>query len=101
MIKGRVAVSGAHEDTAHGLEQRRYREAEPSIRRPSRRDLISISCTPIIPTPTEDVSATITDYGIRFTSSIGKGNIFASQFHPEKSQGMGLKLLRNFVSLCA
>ncbi len=53
------------------------------------------------PDPEEDVSATITDYGIRFTSSIGKGKIFASQFHPEKSQGMGLKLLRNFVSLCA
>ena len=53
------------------------------------------------PDPEEDVSVTITDYGIRFTSSIGKGNIFASQFHPEKSQGMGLKLLGNFVSLCA
>jgi len=53
------------------------------------------------PDPEEDVSATVTDYGIRFTSSIGKGSIFASQFHPEKSQGVGLKLLRNFVSLCA
>ena len=53
------------------------------------------------PDPAEDVSATITDYGVRFTSSLGRGSIFASQFHPEKSQGIGLKLLRNFVSLCA
>ena len=49
----------------------------------------------------EDVTATFTEYGVRFTSSIQKENIFASQFHPEKSQGIGLKVLRNFVSLCA
>jgi glutamine amidotransferase len=42
----------------------------------------------------------MTDYGRPFTSSITKDNIFASQFHPEKSQQVGLKLLRNFVSLC-
>ncbi len=53
------------------------------------------------PDPEEDVSATVTEYGTRFTSSIQKGNIFASQFHPEKSQEIGLKLLRNFVSVCA
>ena len=54
------------------------------------------------PSPEEGaVSATITEYGMRFTSSIQKGNIFASQFHPEKSQAVGLRLLRNFVSLCA
>ena len=53
------------------------------------------------PDPTEDVSATATEYGITFASSIRKENIFASQFHPEKSQEIGLRLLRNFVSLCA
>jgi glutamine amidotransferase len=52
------------------------------------------------PEPAEDVSATMTDYGRPFTSSITKNNIFASQFHPEKSQQVGLKLLRNFVNLC-
>ncbi|NKB80955.1 MAG: imidazole glycerol phosphate synthase subunit HisH [Nitrospirales bacterium] len=47
--------------------------------------------------PTDpDVSCTTTDYGIPFTSSIVKENIFASQFHPEKSQRLGLQLLRNF-----
>ncbi|MFQ5586976.1 MAG: imidazole glycerol phosphate synthase subunit HisH [Thermodesulfobacteriota bacterium] len=44
----------------------------------------------------EGVVATATDYGIEFTSSIWRENIFACQFHPEKSQTVGLRLLRNF-----
>lgn len=46
-----------------------------------------------------DAIATTTDYGIHFTSMIAKGNLFATQFHPEKSQNIGLQLLRNFGSL--
>lgn len=38
----------------------------------------------------------ITDYGIDFTSIIGKDNVLGFQFHPEKSQANGLKLLENF-----
>lgn len=41
----------------------------------------------------------VTDYGIEFTSMIIHENIFATQFHPEKSQKMGLKLLSNFIQL--
>ncbi len=41
---------------------------------------------------------TTTDYGIRFASSIQRGNIAATQFHPEKSGPDGLTLLKNFVS---
>jgi imidazole glycerol-phosphate synthase subunit HisH len=40
-----------------------------------------------------------TDYGARFCSAVWKGNVFATQFHPEKSQKAGLRLLRNFVRL--
>jgi len=43
-----------------------------------------------------DVIATTTDYGITFTSMIWKENIFATQFHPEKSQETGLRVLKNF-----
>jgi glutamine amidotransferase len=43
-----------------------------------------------------DVIATTTDYGITFTSMVWKENIFATQFHPEKSQEIGLKILKNF-----
>ncbi|MBW2221840.1 MAG: imidazole glycerol phosphate synthase subunit HisH [Deltaproteobacteria bacterium] len=44
----------------------------------------------------ERVVATTTDYGIEFTSGIQQENIFACQFHPEKSQQIGLRLLKNF-----
>ena len=46
----------------------------------------------------DDVStiATTTEYGINFTSMVWKENIFATQFHPEKSQEFGLKILKNF-----
>jgi glutamine amidotransferase len=43
-----------------------------------------------------NVIATMTEYGITFTSMIWKDNIFATQFHPEKSQENGLRLLKNF-----
>ena len=44
------------------------------------------------------VVAGSTDYGIDFTCAIAKGNMFAVQFHPEKSQHDGLQLLTNFVN---
>ena len=43
-----------------------------------------------------DIVATTTEYGISFASMVWKENIFATQFHPEKSQETGLKVLRNF-----
>jgi imidazole glycerol-phosphate synthase subunit HisH len=48
----------------------------------------------------EDVSliAATTDYGVRFTAAIAHDNLFATQFHPEKSAGAGLRLLENFVN---
>lgn len=42
------------------------------------------------------VTATITDYGVTFTSMVWKDNIFATQFHPEKSQETGLRVLKKF-----
>ncbi len=45
------------------------------------------------------MTITTTEYGYSFTSSIWKDNIFATQFHPEKSQAVGLRLLENFVRL--
>ena len=40
-----------------------------------------------------------TDYGTEFCSMLWSGNVFATQFHPEKSQTVGLKMLENFVKL--
>jgi glutamine amidotransferase len=46
-----------------------------------------------------DVIAT-TEYGERFATIVGHGNVFGVQFHPEKSSRDGLVLLSNFVTLC-
>ena len=45
------------------------------------------------------VIAGTTEYGVRFTSVIWRDNLFATQFHPEKSQASGLQVLRNFAAL--
>lgn len=42
---------------------------------------------------------TTTDYGIRYASSVERENVYGVQFHPEKSQRMGLKLVKNFIEL--
>ncbi len=44
----------------------------------------------------QGIIAGTTDYGITFTSMVRKDNIIATQFHPEKSQETGLKILKNF-----
>ena len=47
--------------------------------------------------PAEDsFTCTTTEYGIPFVSSVWHDNVFAAQFHPEKSQQVGLQILRNF-----
>jgi glutamine amidotransferase len=54
------------------------------------------------PQPTEEgVVATRTTYGDTFASSAWRDNVFATQFHPEKSQKNGLRLLKNFVELAS
>jgi glutamine amidotransferase len=54
----------------------------------------------VVPAEREDLLAT-TDYGIDFGSVVGRGNVFGAQPHPEKSQEVGLKLLRNFAQIVA
>jgi glutamine amidotransferase len=46
----------------------------------------------------EDIVAGETDYGGRYASVVAKGNICGVQFHPEKSQAVGLRLLKNFAA---
>lgn len=48
-----------------------------------------------------DINTVTTEYGFPFTAAVEKGNIFASQFHPEKSSNAGLGILRNFGEICS
>ena len=50
----------------------------------------------VVPTDSSWV-ATTTDYGTDFVSMVARGNLFATQFHPEKSQSAGMQLLAGFV----
>jgi glutamine amidotransferase len=50
--------------------------------------------------PTDaQIAACITDYGVEYCSGIAAGNVFAFQFHPEKSSAAGLRILKNFGDL--
>jgi len=48
------------------------------------------------PEDLSDISAEV-DYGLRYACAVQRGNIFGAQFHPEKSQAVGLQILKNFV----
>ena len=52
------------------------------------------------PQPEDDsIAATRTTYGVDFISAVWRENVFSTQFHPENSQKVGLKILDNFVNL--
>ena len=55
----------------------------------------SFYCAPSDPT---DIVAT-TEYGLPFCSVVERGNIYGAQFHPEKSQAVGLRMLRNWLDV--
>ena len=47
----------------------------------------------------EEIVKATTEYGVTIHASVEQDNIFACQFHPEKSSSVGLKILKNFASL--
>ena len=51
-------------------------------------------------TRSKNIVAATTDYGGGFASVVWQGNVYGVQFHPEKSQAIGLKIIENFVHLC-
>jgi glutamine amidotransferase len=58
-------------------------------------------CHSYYPQPKDqNTVAAVTDYGLDFTSVVWQDNVYGAQFHPEKSQSVGLKMLENFVNLC-
>ncbi|MDR2544323.1 MAG: imidazole glycerol phosphate synthase subunit HisH [Methanobrevibacter sp.] len=49
--------------------------------------------------PEDDIITSTVKYGANLTASVEENNVFATQFHPEKSGSFGLKILKNFVSI--
>lgn len=47
----------------------------------------------------EKLVTAVTEYGVQIHASVESGNVFACQFHPEKSSGVGMQILRNFISV--
>ena len=47
----------------------------------------------------KSIVTAVTEYGTRIEASVEKGNVFACQFHPEKSSDIGLRILQNFIRL--
>ena len=47
----------------------------------------------------EEIVKATTQYGVRVHAAVEKGNVFACQFHPEKSSDVGLKILKNFMAV--
>jgi glutamine amidotransferase len=57
-------------------------------------------CHSYYPQPASyQIAAAMTDYGSEFAAFIWDKNVYGVQFHPEKSQGVGLRMLKNFVEL--
>ena len=98
---GAFSGAGRAEDSADRLEparDRASRTARCSAASPSGSYVYFVHS--FFPKPADaSIVATRTNYGETFASSVWRDNVFATQFHPEKSQKVGLQLLKNFVDL--
>jgi glutamine amidotransferase len=82
-----------------GWNQLRIRRRVPALARVAEGDYVYFvhSYHPLPSDPA--VVTTTTDYGMEFVSSVGRDNVYAGVFHPEKSQRVGLALLAGFTAL--
>ena len=98
-LAGKLQADGSHYKVPHmGWNQVRQDRQHPiwdGI--PDLASFYFVHSYYVVPQRTEDIFGS-TEYGDWFTSAVARDNIFATQFHPEKSAEYGLKLYQNFVS---
>jgi len=103
VLKGKVRklkLTGGLKVPHMGWNQIKKVQSECPLLKDVRDNSFVYFCHSYYPEPEDArVSAGVTEYGINFTSFVWQDNIYGAQFHPEKSQAVGLKILENFVKL--
>lgn len=84
-----------------GWNQLRIRQRAPHLEGIEEGTRVYFVHSYYVETPDSSIVATTTSYGVDYVSSAWRGNVFATQFHPEKSQAVGLRMLGNFARLAA
>jgi imidazole glycerol-phosphate synthase subunit HisH len=82
-----------------GWNSVRYRELHPCLEGVKNDEYFYFVHSYYVKPVNNEIVLGETDYGVTFCSSIAQNNVFATQFHPEKSQDAGLKILKNFVDI--
>lgn len=102
IFRGRVVPFRIQEKVPHiGWNQVEFRKPSRIVRNLSDGDYLYFVHTYYVKPQDERIILTVTRYGVTFTSSIEQDNVFACQFHPEKSQTTGLKIIESFGETCA
>jgi glutamine amidotransferase len=98
LFKGKVARFTGDMKVPHlGWNQLEFRKRVPAVEGIPEGSFFYFVHSYYVAPEDDSLALTVTNYeGFEFVSSIAKDNVTAVQFHPEKSQRMGLKLLRNF-----
>jgi len=102
IISGEVKKFSSRLKCPHiGWNQIEKRKKTSKLFRGLEKDVYAYFCHSYFVKPCQkSVVLAETEYGIRFASMIGRDNVYGLQFHPEKSQAIGLKMLKNFITLC-
>src|SRR5262249_27102458 len=82
-----------------GWNQLRIRQNSPFLRDVNENDSVYFVHSYLVVPKDATLIATETNYPTPFVSAICRDNVFATQFHPEKSQSVGLTILRNFAAV--
>lgn len=102
LLRGSVDMFRTDLKVPHmGWNQLAHRKPTPHFRSLDSEDYVYFVHSYYVAPTDPDVIAAETDYGVRFTSAIHADNMCAMQFHPEKSQRVGLGILETFAGMVA